>query len=84
VRLPQPAAAQIERWSSPIVTVPSVLANRLQGAERINAPTDEAQSKPPPKHSRARRNKLAYEPHAANSAGAVLAAQLQEQLTWFG
>ena len=84
VRLPQPAAAQIEALEISHSNSAGLLAAVFKEQQRINALPDEAQKQTDRKALNDKGNKLAYEAARREILRALYSpAQLQEQLTWF-
>src|ERR1700730_10642731 len=84
VRLPQPAAAQIEALEISHSNSAELLAAVFKEQQRINAQPDEAQKQTDRKALNDKGNKLAYEAARREILRALYSpAQLQEQLTWF-
>jgi uncharacterized protein (DUF1800 family) len=83
VRLPQPAAAQIDALEISHSNTAEVLAAVFKEQQRINALTDETQKQADRKVLNDKGNKLAYEAARREILRALYSpAQLQEQLTW--
>src|SRR5882757_7274912 len=84
VRLPQPAAAQIEALEISHSNSAGLLAAVFKEQQRINALTDETQKQTDRKALNDKGSKLAYEAARREILRALYSpAQLQEQLTWF-
>jgi uncharacterized protein (DUF1800 family) len=87
VRLPQPAATQIDALEISRTSNAELLATVFKEQQRINALTDETQKQTDRKALNDRGNKLAYEAARSEILRALYSpAQLQEQLTglWLG
>jgi uncharacterized protein (DUF1800 family) len=83
VRLPQPAAAQIDALEISHSNTAEVLAAVFEEQQRINALTDETQKQADRKVLNDKGNKFAYEAARREILRALYSpAQLQEQLTW--
>jgi uncharacterized protein (DUF1800 family) len=84
LRLPQPAAAQIEALEISHSNGAELLAAVFKEQQRINALPDETQKQADRKALNDKGNKLAYEAARREILRALYSpAQLQEQLTWF-
>src|SRR5882724_1744972 len=83
VRLPQPAASQIDALELSHSNSVELLAAVFKEQQRINALTDETQKQTDRKALNDKGNKLAYEAARREILRALYSpAQLQEQLTW--
>jgi uncharacterized protein (DUF1800 family) len=84
VRLPQPAAAQIDALEISHSSSAELLAAVSREQQRINALPDETQKQAGRKTLNDKGNKLAYEAARREILRALYSpAQLQEQMTWF-
>jgi uncharacterized protein (DUF1800 family) len=83
VRLPQPAASQIDALEISHSSSAELLAAVFKEQQRINTLTDETQKQTDRKALNDKGNKLAYEAARREILRALYSpAQLQEQLTW--
>jgi len=83
VRLPQPAATQIDALEFAHYSNAELLATVYKEQQRINALTDETQKQTDRKALNDKGNKLAYEAARREILRSLYSpAQLQEQLTW--